>query len=149
MKYTDNRKWEIFKNYKHVLAKEDLNPFIPFEEFEKVSQEVNEKLIGLKTVNGITIQGAKSHFIARVIGETYYKDRYTNVNYPQLKNYGYYEPLNVDDIIKCLSNGKVLNPKINSNGEISQIINNNNIKIVINPKTKDLIQGNKTRRWGV
>lgn len=146
MKYTDARKWEIFKNYKQLLVNQDLNPFIPFEEFEKVSQEINEKLIGLTTVNGITIQGAKPHFIARVIGETYYKDRYPNVNYPQLKNYGYYEPLNVDDIIKCLSNGKVLNPKINSNGEISQIIYKDKIKIVVNPKTKDLIQGNKTRR---
>ena len=132
-----------------MLATQDLNPFIPFEEFEKVSQEINEKLIGLTTVNGITIQGAKSHFIARVIGETYYKDRYPNVNYPQLKNYGYYEPLNINDIIKCLVNGKVLNPKINSNGEISQIIYKDKIKIVVNPKTKDLIQGNKTRRWGV
>lgn len=108
MKYNDTRKWEVFKNYKHVLATQDLNPFIPFEEFEKVSQEINEKLIGLTTVNGITIQGVKPHFIAWVIGETYYKDRYPNVNYPQLKNYGYYEPLNVDDIIKCLSGGRFI-----------------------------------------
>lgn len=78
-----------------------------------------------------------------MIGETYYKDRYPNVNYPQLKNYGYYEPLNVDDIIKCLSNGNVLNPKINSNGEISQIININGLTVVINPKTSILIQANK------
>lgn len=148
MKYNNASKWEVFKNYKQVLVNQDLNPFIPFEEFEKVSQEINEKLIGLTTVNGITIQGAKPHFIARVIGETYYKDRYPNVNYPQLKNYGYYEPLNVDYIVECLINGDVLKPKINSTGRFSQIIYKGNIRIVINPETKDLIQGNKTKDKG-
>lgn len=126
-----------------MLTTQDLNPFIPFEEFEKVSQEINEKLIGLTTVNGITIQGAKPHFIARVIGETYYKDRYPNVNYPQLKNYGYYEPLNVDYIVECLIKGDVLKPKINSTGNFSQKIDINGLTVVINPETSILIQANK------
>lgn len=143
MKYTDTRKWEVFKNYKQVLVNQDLNSFIPFEEFEKVNQEINEKLIGLTTVNEITIQGAKSNFIARVMGETYYTDRYPNVNYPQLKNYGYYEPLNVDYIVECLTSGKLLEPKITSTGKFSQIIYTDNIKVAINPETKFLVQANK------
>jgi len=78
-----------------------------------------------------------------VIGETYYKDRYPNVNYLQLKNYGYYEPLNVDYIVECLINGDVLKPKINSTGRFSQIIYTDNIKVAINPETKFLVQANK------
>lgn len=78
-----------------------------------------------------------------MIGETYYKDRYPNVNYPQLKNYGYYEPLNVDYIVECLINGDVLKPKINSTGRFSQIIYTDNIKVAINPETKFLVQANK------
>lgn len=83
-----------------------------------------------------------------MIGETYYKDRYPNVNYPQLKNYGYYEQLNVDYIVECLTSGKLLEPKITSTGKFSQIIYKGNIRIVINPETKDLIQGNKTKDKG-
>lgn len=142
MKYNDTSKWEVFKNYKQVLVNQDLNPFIPFEEFEKISREINEKLIGLTTVNGITIQGVKPHFIARVIGETYYKDRYPSVKYPQLKDYGYYEPLNIDDIIKCLINDKVYPETIN-NGKLSQKLQLNSVNVVVNPEDKTLVQCNK------
>ena len=39
-----------------------------FELYKRISNEMDEKLVGIKTINGTIIKGKSYHSIARVIG---------------------------------------------------------------------------------
>ncbi|MEG2323494.1 MAG: hypothetical protein RSB80_03930 [Anaerovoracaceae bacterium] len=123
--------WNLFKSYAGFVKSGELTPLSDFKLFKDTSNEIDSKLVGLITNNGITITGKSKHFIARVIGSA------------EQKRNG----VSVGDIFKALTHkdAEFLSIKKLSNGK-SQKIRFNGVEVSINPGTGNLIQVNPIKR---
>lgn len=54
--------------YKKSIESGELTPLADFELYERISNEIDKKIVGTTTTNGIDIKSKSDHFIARVIG---------------------------------------------------------------------------------
>ncbi len=123
--------WELFKAYKNSIKSGELTPLADFELYKKTSDEIDNKLIGITTANGIKIEGKSKHFIARVIGSV------------EQKRNG----VSVGEVLEALTNPEaiVLPIRTSLNGK-SQKIRFNGIEVTVNPHTHNLIQTNPLKR---
>ena len=130
IKYNENE-WKLFKSYGQSIKSGELTPLANFELYKNTSKEIDIKLIGRTTSNGIEIKGKSKHFISRVIGSV-----------EQRRN-----GISIDDILEAITNPKaeILPIKKLKNGR-SQKIRFKNAEISINPESGNLIQGNPLRR---
>ena len=60
----------MLKGHNHAVEIGEIHVLIGFTVYKSVSQEVEDKVIGLKTFDGIPIESYATHFINRVIGQT-------------------------------------------------------------------------------
>ena len=130
LKY-NNKEWEQFKNYAKGIRTGEITPLADFNLYKQVSKEIDDKLIGITTSNGIEINGKSNHFIARVIGSV------------EQKRNG----VSVDNCLKVLTEkqSEILPTRLLKNGR-SQKFRYNGFEISINPDTGNLIQANPRRR---
>ncbi len=68
LKYNNSEDWELFKSYYRAVKIGELTLLADFELYKNISEEIDDKLIGVKTINNIEIKSKSKHFIARVIG---------------------------------------------------------------------------------
>ncbi|EHL19792.1 hypothetical protein HMPREF9628_01308 [Peptoanaerobacter stomatis] len=131
VKYTDNNRWGLFKSYKKSIEIGEISPLASFNLYENVSKEIDEKLIGISTVNGINVVGRSNHFVSRVIGST--EERRNGID--------------IDKIFDALTNKEtnILELKKFKNGT-SQKFRYNGVEVSVNPTTGNLIQTNPTER---
>ena len=131
LKYNDN-KWELFKAYERAIQTGELTTLTDFTLYQETSKEIDDKLVGLTTSNGITITGKSNHFIARVIGSV--EQRRSGVD--------------VDRVLEALTSkdAKILPTRVSPNGKISQRFIYEDIELSINPETGSLIQVNPYSR---
>lgn len=130
IKYNENE-WELFKSYSQSIKSGELTPLADFELYKNTSNEIDLKLIGRTTSNGIKITGKSKHFISRVIGSV-----------EQRRN-----GIPIDAILEAITNAKaeILPIKELKNGR-SQKIRFKGVEISLNPESGNLIQGNPLRR---
>ena len=130
LKYNSNE-WEQFKDYAKSIKIGEITPLANFNLYKQISREIDEKLIGITTSNGIVINSKAKHFIARVIGSV------------EEKRNG----VSVDNCLKVLTSNQseILPVRAMVNGN-SQKFRYNGIEISINPDTGQLIQVNPRRR---
>lgn len=131
IRYNSDR-WSLFKSYKSAIESGELTALADFELYEKISKEIDEKIVGVVTSNGIVISGKSKHCIARVIGSV--EQRRSGVS--------------IDDIITALisDSSEVLPIKVSKNGR-SQKFRGANVEVSVNPDTGNIIQVNPyTRR---
>lgn len=60
----------MLKGHNHAVEIGEIHVLIGFTVYKSVSQEVEDKVIGLKTFDGIPIESYATHFINRAIGQT-------------------------------------------------------------------------------
>lgn len=133
-----NRKQEEFvllRGYKEAQEKQDIHALVSFEVYKKVSQEIDEALVG-KTFDGIVINGKITHFIDRVIGE------YQESDYKQS---GRRQGVKISDVVDCLQ-GTTKSSRNNSDGSVSVTYKSDKCKVTVNPNTGMLIQTNPNTR---
>ncbi len=123
----------LLKGYEAALKKGDISSFITFDIYKRQADEIEKKLVGIKTKNGIMIKGYKTHFIDRQIGQ------YESSNEP-IK--GLREGVPIDIIKECLQHPNDIRKK----SEIDWNYINENCKVTVNPKTGMLIQTNPFKR---
>lgn len=131
IRYNSDR-WGLFKSYKSAIESGELTALADFELYEKISKEIDERIVGVVTSNGIVISGKSKHCIARVIGSV--EQRRSGVS--------------IDDIITALisNSSEVLPIKVSKNGR-SQKFRGANVEVSVNPDTGNIIQVNPyTRR---
>lgn len=126
IKYNEPEKWKLLKGYVSGVRNGDLSTLTGFKTYQKVAQEVQEKLIGLITTDGVIVQGYKTHFIDRVIGNFWAKR----------------EGVSVDDARTTLLTATDIRDTVHASGEISRNYRTTHSAITINPKTGILIQTN-------
>ena len=125
LKYGED--WDAFKAYSKSIKTGELTPLADFELYKGIGKEMDEKLVGKVTSNGVLITGKSKHSIARVIGSV-----------EQRRN-----GVKVDDIVDALTsrNADVLPVREMSNGR-SQKFRNGVVEVSINPDTGNIIQVN-------
>lgn len=116
------------KGYDQAVQEGDLSALTGFEHYKKVAEEVEMRIVGIKTSDGIVIEGYVTHFLDRIMG-SYEKKR---------------EPVSIDDILDTL---------LRTDTEITGIGNRrtykhaeNVCKVGLNPETKKLIQATPKKK---
>ncbi len=125
IKYDDSL-YSMFKGYANSIKTGELTPLADFELYKDISNEIDSKLVGITTSNGIKITGKSKHFIARTIGSV--EQRRSGVSVEHSLD----ALLHPDEIraVKVLKNGK------------SQKFVGKNCFVTINPDTGNLVQVN-------
>lgn len=132
MKYNNPAEWKQYKTYLRSIRSGELTPLADFELYKYFSKQIDEKLVGITTVNGIKITSKSNHFIARVIGSV--EQRRDGVA--------------IDDVFKALTekDTTMLEIKEGSNGKVSQKFRYKNVEVSVNPITGILVQANPYKK---
>lgn len=121
----------MFKAYTSSVKSGELTPLADFEHYKSISKEMDEKLVGIITGNGITITGKTNHSIARVIGSV------------EQKRNG----VDIFDMIKALEEPDEVKPvRYNKNGASQKFILNQKCIVSVNPDTGLIVQVNPFKR---
>lgn len=68
LKYNNHKEWDMMKGYYNVVNNGEISPLFGYNNFKKYHNSLEDKLIGLKTSDGIKIKGVSKHFTSRAIG---------------------------------------------------------------------------------
>ncbi len=129
IKYTEPEKWWLLKGYAAGVRKGDLSTLTSFDTYQAVAGEVKSRLVGMTTVDGLTIQSYKTHFIDRLIG-----------NY-EIKREG----VGVEDAKQVLLQASRITNRM-ATGNPSRSYWLLGIQVTVNPDTQTLIQTNPSRK---
>ncbi len=126
LKYNNISEWELFKEYIRSVRVGELSPLADFDLYKKINKEIDEKLIGITTCNGIKVTDKSSHFVARTIGSV-----------EQRRN-----GVSVDESLLAITKPEKIDPiRENTNGNSQRFVGENAI-VTINPHSGNLIQVN-------
>ncbi len=124
--------WEAFKSYKRAIQTGELTALADFTLYQETSREIDGKLVGLTTSNGILIKRKSNHFISRVIGSV--EQRRSGVC--------------VDKVLDTLTSKDtvILPVRVSQSGKVSQRFILRDVELSINPENGNLIQVNPYSR---
>lgn len=127
---TDNDDW-LRKGYKNAIEKGDISSFVTFDIYKRVANEINKKLVGLTTKDGIIISGYKTHFIDRVVGQ------YESSNEP-IK--GLRKGVSIESVRNALLNGE-FKERVEKSSKLKSVrYTTQECAVSVNPDTGTLIQ---------
>lgn len=134
MKYNNPEKWKLLRTYARSVDKGMISPLSGFKNYQKIYDEINEKVVGIKTSEGTAVTGQSKHFMERVIGTM----RDPKTGRPR-------SGVTVEGIQKALENPMIARAiRTDSQGERSQKYIGEKATISIDPDTGILIQCNPT-----
>lgn len=129
-KIEEQKKIEWLKDgYDKAVKKGDVSALAGFEHYLSVAQEVERKLVGTITADGVEIKGYKTHFVDRIIG-SYEKQR---------------EPVSVDDAKDALTTDNTPTNSQRGNNP-SRTYKNSACWVSVNPNTATLIQASPRKK---
>lgn len=135
LKYTDVKEWGYIKDYCKARANGDISAFSSFKDYKKYSNQLNEKVIGITTVDGIEIKSNSKHMIDRILGTDL--DRKTGRARSGVE---------IDGILDALKNPVDITVEkkriLNETAESSKKYIGEKVTVSINPDTGNLIQCN-------
>lgn len=133
MKYNNPKEYRLLEGYVKAVEKGDISPMTGFRVYRETAEEVENCIIGLKTVDGIEIKGYVTHFVDRIIGQT--ADAHVGMR----------EGVAINEIKRALIEGKPEQSKFNKS-KPSKVYKGENCSVSFNPETGMLIQTNPLRR---
>lgn len=134
MKYNEPEKWELLRTYARSVKNGMISPLSGFKNYQKIYDEINEKVVGAKTSEGTAVTRQSKHFMERVIGTM--KDPKTGR--PR-------SGVSVEGIKDALEKpAKVFPVRTDPGGEKSQKYMGRNGTVSVDPDTGALIQCNPT-----
>ncbi|MGM0239876.1 minor capsid protein [Enterococcus sp. AZ103] len=126
MGYNDSNELQWFKDYAKSREKNNISALSSFSDYVYYKKQIEKRLIGQTTVDGIQINGQRKHFIERVLGTS--EDPKTG------------KPRNgvsIDDVVQAVKHGTV-KPSL-YDGTVNRYIGKK-AKVTLNIVTGDLIQ---------
>ena len=132
-RYNRTREYILLKGYNHAVEKGDIHVLTGFTVYKNTAQEVEDKVIGLKTFDGIPIESYTTHFIDRVIGQTSTQHKGMRMGVP------------IEDIIEVIKNGGDVKMEISARGEKRKLYRGKKCSLVIGLENNRLIQVNPWR----
>jgi hypothetical protein len=79
LKYNERRRFDLLRQYKESVEKGDVTN-VGFIEYEKVTKEVQRKIIGVQTYAGVAVRATSQHLIDRIIGSEAQKRAGVSIN---------------------------------------------------------------------
>ncbi len=131
MKYNNPKEYKRLQKYAKTVKQGESSPLLGYDEYSKVAKQVEERLIGIRTVNDVVIEDYSAHFVSRVIGRSGITDK-TNRSGVQF-----------EDIIDTLKYGDVGKEQYDPNGDLSVALLGERCIVTINPDKKSLVQTNR------
>ena len=132
LKYNNSPAYDLLKVYIRDVESGWISPNASFENYLKLHEQIEKRLIGKTTANGIEITGQSEHFLQRILGTMSDPQK----KYPR-------SGVSVDDVEDALfepiKEGEVL---IRSDGKRSVKLVGRRCEVAINPDTGTLIQTN-------
>lgn len=138
IKYNDTKEWDIVKGYTGIVQKGEISPLVKYSNFKKHHNELEDKLIGMKTTDGVKIKSVSYHFTGRAIGT---HDWANPNNSKEIMKKLNHKHVPIEAIEKCLANGSII--KKRSNSVLLEL--DGRCGVTYNPITNTLIQCNLRR----
>ena len=135
IKYNDTKEWDIVKGYTGIVQKGEISPLVKYSNFKKHHNELEDKLIGMKTTDGVKIKSVSYHFTGRAIGT---HDWANPNNSKEIMKKLNHKHVPSEALLKCVNEGK-LSKKTNE----SCVFYTEECQIAINPHTGNLGQCNR------
>lgn len=135
IKYNDTKEWDIVKGYTGIVQKGEISPLVKYSNFKKHHNELEDKLIGMKTTEGVKIKSVSYHFTGRAIGT---HDWANPNNSKEIMKKLNHKHVPSEALLKCVNEGK-LSKKTNE----SCVFYTEECQIAINPHTGNLVQCNR------
>lgn len=132
-KQIDYNEIKNYRNYEKSINVGELTPLADFELYKKISNEIDEKIVGITASNGIKIKNKSNHFIARVIGSV------------EQKRNG----VEIEKIMDTLREpDEITNVEVRASGSTQRFKKYGMAAVSVNPETGNLIQVNPIKeRW--
>lgn len=130
---TDNliKKRNLMKGYQKAQKSGDISMLVEFQTYQRISDDIDKKIVGTATKDGIMITGYKTHFVDRVIGQ------YESSDEP-IK--GKRKGVSIEMISNALQNGESKEKPLTRSGLRSISYQTDECIVTINPDTGELIQ---------
>lgn len=135
IKYNDTKEWDIVKGYTGIVQKGEISPLVKYSNFKKHHNGLEDKLIGMKTTDGVKIKSVSYHFTGRAIGT---HDWANPNNSKEIMKKLNHKHVPSEALLKCVNEGK-LSKKTNE----SCVFYTEECQIAINPHTGNLVQCNR------
>lgn len=135
LKLTNPREYKLVDGYILATKKGDISVLIGYDTYKQIASEIEEKLIGITTKNGIIIEDYSVHFIDRVIGG------FEESNYVQS---GKRKGVKIDSILETLLNPESIGDVVynRNTNKPSIVFKGLKLDVSVNPETGTLIQTN-------
>ena len=130
-KYNESPDYQLFARYSRSVQNGMISPLAGFDNYVKSYRRIQSELVGKETVNGIRITGQSIHFMERVLGTK-----------EDPKNKRPRSGVEVDEIVACVTVGKLRRVKKDSEGRMSQLFYSESCAVSINPESGILVQCN-------
>lgn len=124
-KYNERLQKEL-EAFQKAIKSGELTPLADFELYQEISKEIDKKLVGTETSNGIKVTGKSFHYIARTIGSV------------EQKRNG----VSPDSALKIITKPDEVSEVNKKNGSGQKFIKYGVGTVTINPDTGNLIQVN-------
>ena len=130
-KYNNSPAYQLLSGYGRAVKKGDISPLVGFEQYQKTSNALQDRVVGLTTSTDVKIESFSTHFIDRVIGQT------------SMPHEGMRCGVSIDDVIDTLSRpvklGKI---RTLDDGDIRQTLYGGKCAVTLSIRDKRLIQTN-------
>lgn len=130
-KYNNSYEYQLLMGYNRAVKQGDISPLIGFDIYRKISNDIQNEIVGITTANGVQIQGFTMHFIDRIIGQV--KDSHAGLR----------QGVPVKDALNALINPvHISESRKLENGDIRQTFYGEKAVVAISIRDKRLIQTN-------
>lgn len=134
MKYNDSEQFDLLKDYVRSVKNGMASPLSGFANYVRIYNEIDQKIVGIKTSERATVVNQSKHFIERVIG---------TMEDPKTKKPR--SGVAVDEIKEALKTPIDVKPlRTDSQGRSSQKYIGKKATVTVNPESGELVQCNPT-----
>lgn len=138
LKYNSDKESRLYKGYINAVNKGNISPLVGYDQFKKIAEETEKRLVGLTTLDGREIEGITAHLIDRMIGQ----QSAENPSRPGVRN-----GVLIEDIEDALLHAqKIGDIEERSDGNRSLKYYGKNASVSFNPDTHEVIQVQPRRK---
>ena len=127
MKYNNPPEYKLFKKYVLSVERGEVSPLLGLSTYKEKAHQIDEQLIGLKTLQGIEIKDYSAHFVGRMIGRSALDKDFNRAG------------VSIEDLKQCITKG---NERVSRHQDTVTLIGSG-CQAVYDPKTGILVQTNR------
>lgn len=130
-KYNNTPEYQLLSGYNRAVEKGDISSLVGFGLYKQTSAEIERKIVGQTTSNGIQIESFATHFIDRIIGQT------------STRHEGMRQGVSVEDALDALLHPVQIKPIVEyANGDRRQTFIGEKASVAVSIRDHRLIQTN-------